>query len=172
MVDRAREWGTDLIFHNIWENLGLPATLERLLAKTDITTPISEAIYAMVLNRISDPLSKRAVSEWASDIYHPSFAVLQLHHFYRALDFLIENQYFIEQDLFEKTKNLFNLDLDMVFWDTTSTYFEGEGPEGLAEYGYSKDHRPDRVQVVVGILMTPGGHPGSTSDLSWQYCRY
>lgn len=172
MVDRAREWGTDLIFHNIWENLGLPATLERLLAKTDITTPISEAIYAMVLNRISDPLSKRAVSEWASDIYRPSFAALQLHHFYRALDFLIENQNSIEQDLFEKTKNLFNLDLDMVFWDTTSTYFEGEGPEGLAEYGYSKDHRPDRVQVVVGILMTRAGipvahqiFPGNTADI-------
>lgn len=60
----------------------------------------------------------------------------------------------------------------MVFWDTTSTYFERTGPAGLAEYGYSKDHRPDRVQIIVGVLMTQEGisvahqvFPGGTADI-------
>ncbi|WP_313884929.1 IS1634 family transposase [Desulfofundulus sp. TPOSR] len=84
---------------------------------------------------------------------------LELHHFYRALDFLILHKETIELELFEQTKNLFNLELDLVFWDTTSTYFTGNGPEGLAEYGYSKDHRSDRVQIIVGVLMTREGIP-------------
>jgi transposase len=172
MVKSAREWGPDLIFRRIWENLCLHTTLDRLLSKTEISAPVNDAIYAMVLNRISDPLSKRAVNEWVSEIYRPSFNDLQLHHFYRALDFLIENKDSIELELFEQTKNLFNLKLDMVFWDTTSTYFEGNGPAGLAEYGYSKDHRPDRVQIIVGVLMTQEGipvahqvFPGGTADI-------
>lgn len=172
MVTYAKEWGTDLIFRNIWEKLGLHSTLERLLAKTEISAPLAEAVYAMVLNRISDPLSKRAVNEWINEIYRPSFDELQLHHFYRALDFLNENKDFIELELFEQTRSLFNLELDMVFWDTTTTYFEGNGPASLAEYGYSKDSRPDRVQIVIGVLMTregiPVAHqvfPGNTADI-------
>lgn len=143
--------------------LGLAAIIKNLLEKTEITSPLDEAIYAMVLNRISDPLSKRAVNEWINEIYRPAFKELELHHFYRALDFLILHKETIELELFEQTKNLFNLELDLVFWDTTSTYFTGNGPEGLAEYGYSKDHRSDRVQIIVGVLMTrrnTGGSPG------------
>ncbi|OAT79492.1 IS1634 family transposase, partial [Desulfotomaculum copahuensis] len=77
----------------------------------------------------------------------------------------------IELDLFENTRDLFDLDVDMVFWDTTSTYFEGRGPVELGRYGYSKDHRPDRIQVMIGVVMTrvgiPIAHevfPGNTSD--------
>lgn len=115
-------------------------------------------------------MSKRAVNEWVSEIYRPSFSALELHHFYRALDFLIAHKEIIE--LFEQVKHLFNLELDLVFWDTTSTCFEGNGPEGLAEYGYSKDHRPDRVQLLIGVLMTKEGipvahqvFPGNTADI-------
>jgi len=172
MVESAKEWGTDLIFRTIWERLGLNQTLERLLAKTEVSTPLAEAVYAMVLNRISDPLSKRAVNEWVSEIYRPSFNALELQHFYRALDFLIAHKEIIELELFEQVKNLFNLELDMVFWDTTSTYFEGNGPEGLAVHGHTRDHRPDRVQILVGVLMTKEGipvahqvFPGNTADI-------
>jgi transposase len=171
MVQQAREWGLELIFRNLWEKLGLHSILENLLAKTQIIAPIAEAIYAMVLNRISDPLSKRAASDWVTDIYRPAFDGLQLHHFYRALDFLSENKDIIELELFNNVRNIFNLHLDMVFWDSTSTYFEGNGPE-IAAYGYSKDHRSDRLQIIIGVLMTregiPVAHrifPGNTSDI-------
>ena len=72
---------------------------------------------------------------------------------------------------FERVRDLFNLELDLVFWDTTSCYFEGQGAEGLCEYGYSRDRRPDSPQVVIGLLMSregvPVAHevfPGNTAD--------
>ncbi|MBC7106877.1 MAG: IS1634 family transposase [Firmicutes bacterium] len=172
LVTSAKEWGTDLIFRHLWEQLELHTSLERRLAHTAITAPLAEAVYAMVLNRISDPLSKRAVNEWVHEIYRPSFEKLELHHFYRALDFLVAHKEEIELDLFFRVRNLFNLALDLVFWDTTSTYFEGRGPAGLAAYGYSRDRRPDRVQILVGVLMTREGIPighkvfsGNTADI-------
>ncbi|MGI9951970.1 IS1634 family transposase [Moorellaceae bacterium AZ2] len=55
--------------------------------------------------------------------------------------------------------DLFNLKLDLVLWDTTTTYFEGRAAEGLAEYGYSKDNRPDGVQIMIGVLMSRDGFP-------------
>lgn len=74
--------------------------------------------------------------------------------------------------LAEQVRDLFHLGLDVVFWDTTSTYFEGRGPEGLVSYGHSKDSRPDRLQVVIGLLMTQEGipvahevFPGNKADL-------
>ena len=159
MVKSAREWGSDLIFGQLWERLGLSSILTRLLAETEIASPLDEAIYAMVLNRVCDPLSKRAVYKWISEIYRPSFDQLELQHFYRGLDFLIDHKETIENALFSETRSLFNMQLDMVFWDSTSTYFEGVGPDGLADYGHSKDHRPDRTQIVVGLLMTREGIP-------------
>lgn len=127
----------------------------------------------MVLNRICDPLSKRAVHQWVKHIHHPAFEHLELQHFYRALDFLIDHKETIENALFAETRNLFNLELDLVFWDTTSTYFEGRGPEELGAHGHSKEHRSDRVQIIVGLLMTregiPVAHqvfPGNTADIN------
>ena len=172
MVNSAKEWGTELIFRQLWVKLGLQKILDELLSVTDIYMPTAEAVYAMVLNRISEPSSKRAVHQWVDDIYRPSFEDLQLHHFYRALDFLAEHKDAIELSLFYNVINLFNLELDMVFWDTTSTYFTGDGPADLAKHGHSKDHRPDRKQVIIGVLMTHEGipvahqvYPGNTADI-------
>jgi transposase len=135
---------------------------------------VEEAVFAMVLNRLLLPLSKLGLSQrWLDSIYRPEFGSLQLHHFYRALDFLTEQKEEIERLLFEQVRNLFNLEVDLVFWNTTSTYFKGNGPKGLAEKGHSKDHHPDRVQILVGVLMTKEGipvthqvFPGNTADIN------
>ncbi|OGF63640.1 MAG: transposase [Candidatus Fischerbacteria bacterium RBG_13_37_8] len=171
MVRQAKEWGVDLIFRNLWEKLGIDKILKQFIKKAETEIPIEEAIYAMILNRISDPLSKRGTSDWISEVYRSGFEELELHHFYRALDFLIQHKDEIEQLLFSKAVDVLSLKLDIVFWDTTSVYLEGNSYEGIAEYGYSKDHRPDKVQVVVGILMTGEGipvaheiYPGNISD--------
>ncbi|MCS5696466.1 IS1634 family transposase [Desulfofundulus thermocisternus] len=173
MVHSAREWGLDLIFRHLWEQLGLDFILKRHFSQAYTCSQLTEAVYAMVLNRISDPLSKRGVNEWLKEVYRPSFDHLELHHFYRALDFLAEYKERIELDLFDSTRNLFDLEVDMIFWDTTSTYFEGRGPEELGRYGHSKDHRPDRIQVMVGVVMTRAGipiahevFPGNTADVN------
>jgi len=126
----------------------------------------------MVLNRLCDPSSKLGVERWMKRVYRPEFADVKLRHLYQALDFGAEHKEEIEEALFARVRDLFNLELDLVLWDTTSTYFEGLPGGELARYGFSKDHRPDRVQIVVGMLMTregiPVAHrifPGNTADV-------
>ncbi len=168
----AKDLGPALVFRRLWEELKLDKVLRKLLSGTEISIDVEEAVFAMVLNRLSDPVSKLGVSRWKEGVYRPEFERLELHHFYRALDFLADHKDEIEVELFERIKDLFSLELDLVFWDTTSTYFEGRGAEGFCEYGYSKDHRADRVQVILGLLMTregiPVAHevfPGATADV-------
>jgi len=168
----AKDFGPALVFRRLWEDLNLDSILRELLSGTEISIDVEEAVFAMVLNRLCDPASKLGVSRWKERVYRPEFEKLELHHFYRALDFLADHKEEIEGRLFGRVKDLFNLELDLVFWDTTSTYFEGRGAEGFCEYGFSKDRRPDRVQVVLGLLMTregiPIGHevfPGATGDV-------
>ena len=103
-------------------------------------------------------------------LYRPEFEQLSLQHYYRGLDYLEKFKEEVEEELFSNVKTLFNVNLDLVFWDTTSTYFQGEGPE-LSFYGRSKDHRSDCKQVVIGVLMTKDGFPvahqvfpGNTAD--------
>jgi hypothetical protein len=158
-AERAKAWGPALIFGRLWGELGLPVILERLLGETAAVSNYPEAIFAMVLNRLCDPASKLRVSEWIQTVYRPEWESLELQHFYRALDFLTEHKAEIETAVYDRASDLFNLQLDLVLWDTTSTYFEGRAAEGLAEYGFSKDKRPDRVQVMVGVLMSRDGFP-------------
>lgn len=155
----AKTWGPALIFRRLWEDLGLQDVFERLLSDTAIVSDLAEATFAMVLNRLTDPMSKLGVSEWMKTVHRPEWEQLELHHFYRALDFLDEHKEGIEKAVYARSSDLFNLNLDLVLWDTTSTYFEGRAAEGLAEYGFSKDKRPDRVQIMVGVLMSRDGFP-------------
>jgi len=155
----AKTWGPALVFRRLWEELGLQAVLEGLLDDTAVVSDYAEAIFAMVLNRLCDPASKLRVSEWIDTVYRPEWQRLRLQHFYRALDFLAEHKAEIEGQAYERARDLFNLRLDLVLWDTTSTYFEGRAAEGLAEFGFSKDKRPDRVQIMVGVLMSRDGFP-------------
>lgn len=171
LVHNAKEWGLELIFRHLWDQLHLDSILKDSFSRAYTSKQLAEAIYAMVLNRISDPLSKRGVNRWIEEVYRPAFSELELHHFYRALDLLAEHKEQIEKELFMRTQSLFNMQVDIVFWDTTSTYFEGQGPDELGRYGYSKDHRSDRIQVMIGVLMNrfgiPIAHevfPGNTSD--------
>jgi len=168
----SKEWGPALIFRRVWDEAGFHDIFEGLLGKTRITTDIEEAVFAMVLNRLVAPRSKRGVSEWIEEVYHPGFEGLELQHFYRALDFLCEHKDAVEEALYWRVRDLFRIELELVLWDTTSTYFEGRGAEGLTEHGFSKDHRPDRVQIVIGVLMTKDGYPvahgvfpGNTADI-------
>ncbi|MFZ5898689.1 MAG: IS1634 family transposase [Bacillota bacterium] len=169
----SREWGSALIFRRLWEKTGLGRILEDIAGQTRIAFDVVEAVYAMVLNRLLDPQSKVGVAEWAAkDVYEPRFETLELHHFYRALDFLAERKEAVEEQLFVHGRDLFNQKVDIVFFDTTSVYLEGQPRGELLQYGYSKNHRPDRPQIIVGLLMlqdgTPIAHevlPGNTADV-------
>jgi len=127
--------------------------------------PIADAVLAMVANRLCAPRSKRALPEWVSeDVVMPAgFREPAAHHYYRALDVVAEAKEATETHLYGALTDLTNLDLRMVCYDLTSTYFEGatkpsKGFESRA-FGYSCDHRGDRPQVVIGLLVTGDGIP-------------
>lgn len=168
----TKEFGPVYLFRKIWEQLGIGKFLHKLMEDTDAAVQYEEAIFAMVLNRLMDPFSKyRIFRQWVQTVYAQGLTDVQLHHYYRALDCLAEYKDEIEQKLYGRLTDLLSLDLNLVFYDTTSSYFEGEDTDDIADFGYSKDHRGDRKQVVIGLLMTrqgiPIGHqvfPGNLHD--------
>jgi transposase len=171
-ADWSKEYGPTLVFRKLWEKLGLHDILQSLLRDRAFVVDIEEAIYCMVLNRLTAPESKLGVSEWKDSVHREGFEDIKLNHLYKAIDFLNDNKEEIEERLFFRHTNLFTGNLDLLFFDTTSTYFEGgAGAFDLLEHGYSKDHRSDRLQVMIGVLMTQDGlpiahhvFPGSTPD--------
>jgi len=171
-ADWSKEYGPTMVFRRLWEKLGLHEIINQLVDETEMSIDVQEAVFCMVLNRLIEPTSKLGVNDWKEDVYRPQFDALKLHHFYRAIDFLDENKETIEQKLFYRHTDLFSGQLDLVFFDTTSTYVEGSaGAFDLLDYGHSKDHRPDRLQVMIGLLMSRDGmpiahhvFPGNTPD--------
>ena len=141
---------------------------------------LPDAVFAMVANRLSDPSSKRrCVTDWlGADAALPEARnAPSLDRLYRGLDAVADSKDEIETHLFTELCNLTNLDLRLVCYDLTSTYFEGE--ERASErfpskaFGYSRDHRGDRPQIVIGLLVTSDGIPiahhvfsGNTADRS------
>lgn len=115
----------------------------------------------MVCNRLIAPSSKRETNEWKKEVYEPGWEQYELHHFYRAMDFLVEHKEDVEVELFEATKDLFNCKVDVIMFDTTTVSYWGEGEKAgnLLAYGYSKDKRFDLKQLVIGVIMAQDGTP-------------
>jgi len=160
-AEETRLYGPLLVGHRLWEELGLGEKLGRRLrrlGKRDRGT--GQAVLAMVLNRLVAPRSKLGVTRWLEGVYLPELegAGLGVERFYRALDGLAQVAEGLEEDLFHERRDLFEPGLEMVFYDLTSTYFEGEGPE-QARWGYSRDGRSDRPQLLVGLLVNREGLP-------------
>lgn len=170
----SKEYGSVLLVRRLWRELGLEQMVGELYQRSSLEMPVGEAVLALVVNRLVRPRSKRGTHAWLrSKVYAQEWDNLELHHLYRSLDFLDEHMRTVEEGLFARTRDLFSLDVGLVLFDTTSTYFDGRGPAGLAALGYSRDRRPDRVQVVIGVLMTgegiPVAHyvfPGNTADIN------
>jgi transposase len=148
-----------LVWHRLFCDLGLAEELERLQKGSRLAFSLPEELFLMVANRLCDPQSKLGIMRWG--IYWPQAEGLELQHLYRALDFISLRERYkrIKEHLFFRDRNLFSSGLDLLLFDTTSSYFTGRGPHGLAEYGYSRDKRPDRRQMVIAVAMEPGGIP-------------
>ena len=169
---RTRSLGGAYVLKKLWDRLQIGACLEQALAGRKFTAPIGDAFFAMVANRALAPDSKLAVEEWVkNDVFLEPDEPLQVQHFYRAMDFILEHEEAIQKEIFWSVANLFNLEVDIVFFDTTSTYFEIDCDDGLKRYGHSKDKRKDLPQVVIGLAVTKQGlpirswvFPGNTAD--------
>lgn len=170
----AKEYGLMLLMRRLWQDVGLEKVINGLQRQSAIEVSVSETLLAMVVNRLVMPGSDCDTYAWLQgQVYAPEWQELELHHLYRSLDFLDKHMPVIEEQLFCRLRDLFSLELKLVLFDTTSSYFEGRGPAGLATTGYSRDKRPDRVQVIIAVLMTRDGipvahyvFPGNTADIN------
>lgn len=166
--------GGAYLLRKLWERLGLEKMLVQALSEREFISPVEWAIFAMVANRALAPDSKRGVEEWArEDVALGNPESISLQHLYRAMDFLLEHEGAIQKEVFFATADLFNLEVDLLFFDTTSVYVECEEEGGIRRYGHSKDKRPDLPQVVIGLAVTKEGLPvrcwvlpGNTQDMT------
>ena len=156
----GREFGAVHALNHVWSELGLPGILADLSAGRRFAFPAVEVVKAIVFARVLEPSSERAlVKEWLARVYAPEFEGLELQHAYRTLKFLAEVGPELEARLTGVLTGKLFADASLVLFDTTSSYFEGLGPAGLASFGYSRDQRGDRPQVNIGLLTSREGYP-------------
>ncbi len=158
----SRPAGGALLLNGLWKHIGIDSCLAQALKDREFKTPIRDAIFAMVANRALAPSSKLAVEEWAAkDVYLDIDQPVQVQHFYRSMDFLLEHETAIQEKVFWATAQLMNLTVDLIFFDTTNTYFEMEDTKDseLLAFGKSKHKRDDLPQVTIGLAVTREGIP-------------
>ena len=183
-VASSRALGGVWLLDALWRRLGIGEALAGVLGARRFSTDIERVLFAMVANRALDPCSKLACSEWArEDVAITGLDAIDEDHCYRAMDLLVEadTEGKVQEAVFFACADLLNLEVDLLFFDTTSTYFERDEPDPTGEdgepafraYGHSKDHRPDLPQVIIGLAVTREGipvrvwvWPGNTNDMS------
>jgi DDE family transposase len=180
--------GPVLIFERLWKQTGCQRVIRRPLDGRRFEFDVERAVSRTVLHRLLHPGSDRAADKGKADYPIEGTDDLRLHHLYRALAWLGEElphdqqagktpfaprctKDRIEEDLFAHRRDRFT-DLQLVFFDTTSIYFAGEGGQDIGRRGFSKDHRPDLDQMVVGAVLDGQGRPiccelwpGNTTDV-------
>ena len=178
--------GAELVFGRLWQESGIQQVIQSVLASRHYEFDVERAIYLTVLHRLFASGSDRAAERWRENYLIPGTEDLNLHHLYRAMAFLgsemnQEGQKtlgtprcvkdLIEEELFERRRDLFT-EVDWVFFDTTSIYFEGRGGDSIGQRGHSKDHQPDLCQMTVGMALDVEGQPiccemwpGNTADV-------
>ena len=188
LTTRTARIGPSLIFQRLWETCAIDKVLTALLRNRHFEFSVERAVFLTVLHRLFAPGSDRAAEKWKEDYAIQGASELSLHHLYRAMAWLGEAlpkdqqsgstpfvprtiKDLIEEELFAQRRDLFS-GLDLVFFDTTSLYFQGEGGESIGKRGHSKDHRPDLKQMVAGMVLDEKGNPvcselwpGNTADV-------
>lgn len=169
----ASTWGPVLVVRALFDQLGLWKILDGLLPRTRSDVPFADRIIVLIANRLIRPMSEHGLARWLDTDFvcdrrgrrfvpdreqrgRVRIKFRQLNAWYRTLDQLIEIKDRLEVALYGRLRDLFSLKPDLVMFDITSTYFEGAGPEDFAKHGYSRDGKPQNVQIVVGLVMVSG----------------
>lgn len=188
----SRRMGGAWVLDRIWERLGIGAAIRGAAASRRLDADaVERVVFALVAQRALEPASKLAATRWVAErVWIEDLLCLSDDHSYRGMDFLLEALEEVAAEVFHSVATLLNLDLDIVFVDTTSTYFETERPDALPElaeptadkggnpaesgartFGHSKDFRTDLPQVVIAMAVTRDGvpvrcwtFPGNTAD--------
>ncbi|MGH9072484.1 MAG: IS1634 family transposase, partial [Acidimicrobiales bacterium] len=178
----ARPLGGAYLLDELWRRLRIDATMGELLKGRKLDPRTERILFALVANRALEPLSKLAGAEWVrSDVAIDGLADVDEDGCYRAMDWLLEIEEELATAVYWSVADLLDLEVDLLFFDTTSTYFESDGDDregedgntivGFRTRGHSKDSRPDLPQVVIGMAVTRTGVPvrvwtwqGNTND--------
>jgi hypothetical protein len=186
-IERVFELGVVLAARQLWEELGIGSAIRRCAEGAGLSAPHETALFAMAAQRLEQPGSKLAcATNWLPDVaFLPEAAGLGVDQLYRALDFLLAWSEDIERDVFLQAADLFRLDVDLIFYDTTTAYFEIDAADDepaewggrlyapLRRRGHSKEGRDNQPQVVVALAVTRDGMPvrswvlpGDTADVA------
>jgi transposase len=178
----AWDWGPVLVARTLWRELGLETILDRLGGRSrEDGRALSDRAFVLVANRLCTPTSEHGLARWletdfvcdregrrwtpiwrgdeerrASRLPRVRVAFRQLKQWYRTLDQLEARKERVERELYLRLRDLFSLEVDLVLYDLTSTYFEGQGPARLGAHGHSRDGKPRNRQVLVGVVMVDG----------------
>ncbi len=180
----SRPLGGAWVLDGLWHRLGIDAVMAKLLSGRRLDPRVERVLFGLVCNRALAPASKLAAAEWIThDVHIDGLPMVSDDACYRAMDWLLEITDALEREVFWQVASLLDLEVDLLFFDTTSTYFEldepdtpvardergqvlpetgeGEGEElaGFRSYGKSKDHRDDLPQIVIGMAVTRSGIP-------------
>lgn len=178
-LERSRSFGAVWLGWLLWRGLKLDDLLSELLPPGRERVSWADVIAILVIGRLCEPSSELHVAErWyrttaLQDLLRVCTEHLYDERLYRALDRVLPHKEAIEKHLVKRLGELFDLDYDLLLYDVTSTYFEGVADPEIAKRGYSRDHRPDCVQVNIALVVTREGMPlgyeifaGNTTDVT------
>jgi len=166
----ARPVGATWLLDGLWHHLDVGAAVRAATDGRRFTTNMERVLFALVANRAVAPMSKLSAAEWVcGDAAIPGLPAMDEDQAYRAMDLLVDADTAgrVQESVFFAVANLLNLEVDLLFFDTTSTYFERDtedsaedgGEDAFRRYGHSKDHRGDLPQIVIGLAVTKEGIP-------------
>ena len=171
----SRELGGTWLLDALWNRLGMAKAIKGLLNERQFATPVERLCFAMVSGRVLAPGSKLSLEHWVSKkAYIKDLANVDVHNLYRAMDLLVESSEELQKHIFTEVSKNAHLDVDLIFLDTTNTYFETDedaSGSGLLKRGHSKDGHPELPLVSIAFAVTRSGipircwvFPGNTSD--------
>ncbi len=172
----ARDFGGIWLLDALWRRLGMNKAVEGLLDDRAYKTPVERLMFAMVSSRILSPGSKLSIEHWVEkNTYIPGLPSVEVHQLYRAMDLLVGSSEQLQHAIFQEVSKNMDLDVDLLFLDTTNTFFEIDhedlGEEGVRKRGHSKDNHPELPLISIAFAVTRGGipvrcwvFPGNTSD--------
>jgi hypothetical protein len=178
VVESSRPIGATWLLDGLWRQLGIAGALGEVLDRRRFSTAVERVLFALVAGRAVAPASKLATAEWVcEDAVIPGLARMDKDQACRAMDLLVDadTDARVQQAVFFAVADLLNLEVDLLLFDTTSTFFQRDqpeqGPDAFRVLGHTKDHRADLPQVVIGLAVTREGipvrvwcWPGNTND--------
>ena len=149
-------WGY-AVYKRLWKEFDLEKIMNKIISKTKEKFSLNDSVFHMVIQHLLDPCSKLKTYEKQENFL--GLDEVDLNSLYRSLDLLADNKEKIEEDLFFRNRNLFNMEIDVAYYDVTTFYFESVKQNELKDFGFSKDCKFNQVQVVMGLFVDCEGRP-------------